>query len=189
MSQYCGKCDLWDSLVMIKEVNDETTDWGNIKICQISDDSYFDENGWNNVGLLDIKCLKDLLPYAAYIVNMVSWGKDYCIVYIGAESYVQQMERKKIEWAVRDLKCIYRKYKRKKIDFNVDDMLSEIWNPSELDKQVAQRIMEHPTSFKTDDLKVLICEYYKANLYDDMIKEGYSENEAYEWCYNNKKTW
>ena len=189
MSKYCGKCDLWDLLVMIREVNDETTDWDKIKIYQINDDSTFDENGWNNVELLDIKCLKDLLPYAAYIVNMASWGKDYCIVYIGTESYAQQMERKRIEWAVRDLKCIYRKYKRKKIDFNVDDMLREIWNPSELDKQVAQRIMEHPTSFKTDGLKVLICEYYKANLYDDMIKEGYSENEAYEWCYNNKKTW
>lgn len=178
---------------MSKEVNDETTDWGNIKICQISDDSYFDENGWNNVELLDIKCLKDLLPYAAYIVNMASWSKDYCIVYIGTESYVQKMEQERIEWAARDAKKVYDRCKRQKKEYNVEDVAREITYPDQEVEdyvfEIVKRIKAHPYSFKLNDISVPICKYYKYNLYDDMIKMGYSQDEAYEWCYNNIKTW
>ena len=189
MSKYCGKCDLWDSLVMIREVNDETTDWDKIKIYQINDDSCFDEDGWHNVELLDIKCLKDLLPYAAYIVGMAFGNGDKYTAYIGTESYVQEMERERIEWAIRDVKRVYDKCKREGKEFDISMLKDDIWSSTSLHTEIAKRMAEHPTSFKIDDLKILICEYYKASLYDDMIKEGYSENEAYEWCYNNKKAW
>ena len=189
MSKYCGKCDLWDLLVMIRGVNYETTDWDKIKIYQISDDSTFDEDGWHNVELLDIKCLKDLLPYAAYIVGMANGNGDKYTAYIGTESYVREMERERIEWAVRNVRGVYNKCKREGKEFDISMLEDDIWLSTSLHAEIAKRMKEHPTSFKTDGLKVHICEYYKASLYDDMIKEGYSENEAYEWCYNNKKTW
>ena len=189
MSKYGGKCDLWDSLVSIRELDDDSTDWDKIKIYQITEDSYFNETGWHNTELPDIKCLKDLLPYAAYMVGMAYGEKDYYVCYIGRESYVTTMEKERIEWAVKDVRRIYNKCKRKKIEFTQAVVMANVYNSSMLHTEIFKRMKAHPTSFKTDGLRVPICEYYKAELSDDMIKMGYTVEEAFEWCYNSKKIW
>ena len=73
---------------MIRKVNDET-DWSKIKIYQHTPETYFDEKGWHGDKLLDIKSVKDLLPYGAFIVGMAYGNQDgIYICHIGERSFV-----------------------------------------------------------------------------------------------------
>ena len=193
MSKYCGKCDLWDSLVMIRKANDENTNWSNIKIYQTTEDSYFDEHGWNNVKLLDIKCLKDLLPYAPFITSIMGYSEGKYTVYIPHKSYIDVMEEERLVWVAKDAKKVYHRCKRQKREYNVEDVANEItyfgWEVEDYVLEVVKRVKAHPYSFKLDGIRVPICEIYREYLYNDMIDMGYTEYEAYEWCWNGNKVW
>ena len=192
MSGYCGKCDLWDSLVMIGKVNDECTDWSNIKIYQTKEDSYFNGYSWNNVELLNIKCLKDLLPYAPFIPILMSHCKDCYTVYIPEKSYIDIMEEERLQWITKDILKIYKKLKKEHKSITQEEVLknlSYLCSNEDTVKEIIKRVIEHPNSFKTDDIRVYICNFYRDRWKEDMIKYGYSEKESYEWCYNNRKIW
>lgn len=192
MSVFSGKCDLWDSLVMIREVNDETTDWSKIKIYQHTDESYFDETGFRNCQLLDIKCLKDLLPYAAFLTGAAYGNADGTyICYIGRRSFIDTEEEERFTWDLNEIKKLYRRCKRKKIEFTEDYVLNELsWiTNKEPIKTLFYRVKEHPYSANVEGLHDNLHQYYRKKLEEDMIEAGYTPEQAYEWVYHNNKTW
>ena len=196
MSIYSGRCDLADSLIMIREVNDETTDWSKIKIYQHTPETYFDEKGIHGDILLDIKCTKDLLPYGPFIVGMAYGDKDGTyICHIGQRSYVDEEEEERFTWILDEVKKIYRRCKRKKIPFKLEDVAKELswwWNGNNTRNAIEtlfNRVKEHPYSANAKGLHDNLHQYYRERLYEDMVEAGYTEDQAREWAYNNNKTW
>ena len=96
MSEFSGKCDLWDDLINIVGVTDEY-DWSNINIFLGKDK-------------LDIKSVKDLVPYAAYISSSLIYNKDkgYSIR-LSKESFVDMEERESLMRRLKRAKKYYRK--------------------------------------------------------------------------------
>ena len=191
MSVYCGKCDLWDSLVMIGKSNDETTDWSKIKIYQHTDESYFDKDGFHGDQLLDIKCLKDLLPYAAFLKSMAYGDKDGTyICHISKRSFIDTEEEEHLTWYLKDVQRLYKGCKRKKIEFTEEYVLKELkWANKDIIKTLFYRVKEHPYSANVEGLHDNLHQHYRKRLEEDMIKAGYTPKQAYEWVYNNNKTW
>ena len=195
MSMFCGKCDLWDSLVMIREINDES-DWSKIKIYQHTPDTYFDETGLHGDILLDIKCLKDLLPYAAHLIGMSYGDKDgNYIAHISSRSFVDEEEEERFTWILDDIKKIYRRCKRKKIPFELEDVIKElVWqydseNMKKAVETLFNRVKEHPCTKDISGLHDNMHQYYRKRLYEDMVEAGYTEDQAHEWVYHHNKTW
>ena len=81
MSKYCGKCDLWDTLVDIHEL-DDNSDWSKVYIYQ-------------NNKRLNINSLKDLIKYAPYIIGSMSFSKKTGEYHINIcdESYITERYR------------------------------------------------------------------------------------------------
>lgn len=177
---------------MIREVNDETTDWSKIKIYQHTPETYFDEKGWHGDKLLDIKSVKDLLPYGAFIVGMAYGNQDGTyICHIGERSFVDTEEEESMTWYLNYVKRIYRRCKRKKIPFELDYVLEELDWITDKDRIITlfNRVKEHPCSANVKGLHDNMHQYYRERLYEDMVKTGYTEDQAREWVYNNNKTW
>ena len=192
MSEFSGKCDLWDSLVMIRESNDETTDWSKIKIYQHTDESYFDEKGFHGDQLLDIKCLKDLLPYAAFLTSMAYGNQDGTyICHIGKRSFIDTEEEERFTWYLKDIQKLYRRCKRKKIEFTEEYVMDKMhwWSDKDAIKTLFYRVKEHPYSANVKGLHDDMHQYYRKRLEEDMIKAGYTSEQAHEWVYHNNKTW
>ena len=90
MSKYSGKCDIYDSLIMIREMNKDS-DWSKVKIKQYTNE--LDENGYHKVKELKINSLKDVVPYfpfievSAYYDNTGIFG---IVIIIGQHSYVYE---------------------------------------------------------------------------------------------------
>lgn len=197
MSKYCGKCDLWDSLVMIGEVSDDSN-WNNIDVYQLTEDSFFDSDGWHNTNKLEIHSIKDLIPYAPFI-SCLSMGQknDGDIIrtdYIGNKSFIDIEENERFEWVIRDARRICKSYKRKGEELSLDELVNKVtlWRTSEeYIKIICERVLAHPYAkhIKTDNLHTEIHNMYRKIWYNDMIGYGYSKEEAYQWCYHNNKTW
>jgi len=192
MSVFSGKSDLWDSLVMIRESNDETTDWSKIKIYQHTDESYFDKEGFHGDQLLDIKCLKDLLPYAPFLIGMSYGDKDgNYIAHISSRSFVDEEEEERFTWYLDEVKKLYRRCKRKKIEFTEEYVLEQLsWlRDTKTVSEFYRRVKEHPTSAKFTGLHDGIHQYYRKQLAEAMVEAGYTQEQTDEWVYNNNKTW
>ncbi len=177
---------------MIREVNDETTDWSKINIYQYAPGSYFDETGIHGCELLDIKCLRDLLPYAAFIVGMAYGNHDGTyICYIGGKSFIDEEEEEHFTWYLKQIQRLYKRCKRKKIEFTEEYVLEQLsWViDKDIIKTLFYRVKEHPYSANVEGLHDNLHQYYRKKLEEDMIKTGYTPEQAYEWVYHNNKTW
>lgn len=173
---------------------DEEYDWSNFKIYQYTPNTKLNVETceWEDEELLNIKSLKDVLPYAAFLG---SWGiNKICgtfTAHIGSRSFVDQEEEERLKWYLDTMKKLYRKYKRKKIDFtwrNVEKDLSWMMD-KEMLINLYKRVKEHPVSAKFEGLHDNIHQYYREKLAEDMVKAGYTQEQADEWVYNNNKTW
>ena len=51
-------------------------------------------------------------------------------------------------------------------------------------KQLAERIVESNGKCELPkDIHTEMAEYYRKELYEDMLKEGWDDDTAYKWCY------
>lgn len=188
MSEYSGKCDLWDSLVMIREANDDT-DWNKIKIYRHTPETEFTAQGFINEEKLEIHSLKDLIPYAPYLV-CASYGDSdgNYVAHISRKSFVDSEEAEHLDWMLKEWKKRYNRCRRKKIDFNPEDYINDSFY-KDIELEIGRRVKEHPSSAKTDGMHLPLCKYYRERLIDDMIKYGYTKDEAESWVYSGIKKW
>ena len=192
MSKYSGKCDIYDSLIMIREMN-EDSDWSKVTIKQYTDE--LDAYGYNKVKELKITSLKDVVPYfpfiegSAYYDNTGIFG---IVIIIGQHSYVYEEEHERLQNILDEAKKHYRKCKRKNEEFIPQEIAKKlnICNAySKIYLEICNRVKEHPCSASIDDLHMPYFNYERDMLIDTMMQYGYSKKEAYEWCYNENKLW
>lgn len=189
MSRFCGKCDVYDVLVAIMELNDDS-DWSKIHIYKYIED--LDEDGFYKREKLDINSIKDLVPYFPFLEYSGGQHDDAYSCTIGVHSFIYTEEREHLSWILKKAQKEYRKCKRNKEEFIVNEVAKKITylgTPDENTIEICKRVKEHPYSVKLDGLHTSLHNYFRNELMEEMIKYGYTKEQAYEWCYNNKKTW
>ena len=128
MSKYSGKCDLYDSLIMIKDIKD----YSKVKIYAYN----------NDIVPLRIDFERDAMPFYPYLTIMMNGDKDgNTIIHLSSESYVDTDENEHLSWYLEDIKKYWRKCKRKKIEFN--DAKIEPINYVEKSKMSKEEIEEY----------------------------------------------
>jgi hypothetical protein len=165
MSKYSGRCDAFDSLVMLHK--------------------YTDEELKNNVNIyignirtpLKIESQKDLIPYYAHIVSSAGFdnAERKATVFLTSKSWVDMEEQENLQWRLNSLLRMYNRCKRKKIEFNVDEAVKEItwngWN-EEPHRELAKRVKEYGKKATIDGIHLKMHERYRQELVDTMIENG-----------------
>ena len=171
MSRYSGKCDFGDS-------------WGihgeeyilNSKI-------YFGDN----IVPLRIDSYKDALPYFPFLVGMIAGNKEGATIRLAERSFVDAEEEEMLTWELNNFKRYYRKCKRKKIPYNVDEALEKCIyfnGDREFYRPIAEAVSKYGNSAEIpENMHLRTHEYYRKLLYKDMREAGYSCHEACTWCF------
>lgn len=167
MSKYSGKCDCYDSLIMIHNYTDEELA-NNVKIYQ----------GYGETRKqLNIKSRKDLIPYYGHLVS--SAGHDNvertASINITEESWVDMEERQTLEYKLKDVIRIYNRCKRKKIEFDVEETVKEVvWfgYAEKQTREIAKRVKEHGKKATIDGIHLDLHEHYRKDLVKEMLDNG-----------------
>ena len=128
---------------------------------------------------VEYSSIKDLVPYYPHLVSMAHYDNKNprnSLVIISPKSYVDENEKDFLEWYLKDLLKIYRRCKRKKIEFNVDDAVKEVcwhdYNKEEI-VELANRVKEKGKKATIDGIHLPFNEkYYRQELVNEMLKYG-----------------
>lgn len=169
MSKYSGKCDV--------------ADW-----C----DGFTDEQLLamrfyigRNIVPLKIESQKDLAPYYAHLVSAAS-GSD---IRISEESFVDLEEREHLTWRLEKVKKYYRKCKRMKIPYDMDEAVkqSSFFTSSDIDREIAKRVGEKGSKATIDGLRLSFQEHHRKELFTEMVRLGWNKEQADYWIWNDVK--
>lgn len=165
ISKYSGRCDAYDTLMMIHKYTDEELK-NNTKIYV----------GYNTEPL-HIENKKDLIPYYAHLIGCAFFdNKDKkSVIHLSSESSVDREERESLEFKLKRIFTIYNRCKRKKVEFDVDKVVEEVsWNgwDDDIYREIANRVKENGKKATIDGIHLKIHEYYRRELVKEMIMNG-----------------
>lgn len=167
MSIYCGKCDLWDCMVMAGKSSLSNTEF------------YLGKHR------LYIKDKIDLLKYAPYLVSLSYSSNGKRVIVLQNEPYIDYEEKEILSMYVKEVKRYYNYCKRHKIEFIPERMCGEFSfvYRKELLITIAERFKEKPYKVNIKGLHTKTAESFRKIWYDDLVQAGMPVNDAYTWVY------
>ena len=131
MSQFSGKCDVYDIL------SDATEE-------HLRNSDFYIRTSDGREHHLEINNQKDLAKYYPYLTGCMYGSKDRHVVFLSTQSFIDSEEEEFINWAKDDLLKYYRKCKRTKIPYKVKEALEAArfgWNGyADYEIELAKRI-------------------------------------------------
>ena len=177
MSRFCGKCDLYDSLVMIQSDDDDE------KLAEVLKNLELyvrGADGRDHLVKSDTK--KDIAKYYPYLIAIGCHSKDHHVVILSSDSFIDREEEERKEWIAQD---VLRYWKKHKTDFNEDDCLDSlsIWSDKERFRSFAHLVALYGNKADFSNIHLPLWEYYRLEWFKELYKLGYTEREAYVWVY------
>lgn len=175
MSRYSGKCDVYDSLIDIREI----TDFSKLKVYAAG----------HELVPLRIDSIKELAPYFPYATSIMHGGSDgELIIHLSKESATDSKEQNFLEAVMNNVKRYYRKCKREKKDFDREKALKQIvWpiddTPQQYEIEIVDRVALYGEKATVDGIHMPLHDHNRQALYEDMIELGWAEGQAYRWCF------
>lgn len=178
MSEFSGKCDVCDCL---RDRSDE----------YLQNSKFFIYGTDHRDHQLVINSQKDLAKYYPYLTCSMGADKNGAHVYITSQSFIDREEAERINWVKNDLVKYYKKCKRNKIQYTADEAIkAALWfNPSDWEIELARRVGEAGDKAETKDLHTSIHEYFRERWCEELISQGYTEDEARLWVYGWDRVW
>lgn len=140
----------------------------------------------DNILPLRMESKKDLIPYYPYLESiMISNKNDGGVIRLQTDSFINIEEREWITWRLEKLKKYYRKCKRKHNPYSLEEAQKLIcwYEPQSYEKELIKRVQEFGEKATIDGLHDNMHEHMRKELYELMLKYGWSELEAYSWVY------
>ena len=143
--------------------------------------------GWNIIPL-KFESEKDLIPYYPYIVGSSATTNGVGEIRLSTESYVDRSERESLEFYTKECQRYVNKCKRKKVEVNLDhfDTMYNQYN-KDIYKEILTRLVDKSKEFTLDGIYLTMAEYYRKELYDEMVKNEWESNKAKLWCFGWRK--
>ena len=140
--------------------------------------------GWNIIPL-KIESEKDLIPYYPYIVGFSTTINGIGEIRLSTESYVDRSERESLEFYTKECQRYVNKCKRKKVEVNLDHFINQYYKDTY--KEILTRLVDKSKEFTLDGIYLTMAEYYRKELYDEMVKNKWEINKAKLWCFDCRK--
>ena len=175
MSRYSGKCDVYDHL---GDATDERLrDNTNIYIS-------------DNPIPLRINNQHDLAPYYPYLIGIGSWSDGHAELRLSTESFIDAEEREHLNWKLDDAKRYWRKCKRHKIPYDIEEAIKKIsfiGVPNAIEREIAERVAKHGEKATIDGLHDFMHEHYRKDLLEEMVRLGWDKRKAKFWIWKDWK--
>lgn len=166
MSMFSGKCDCYDTVVVIHQYTEEQLK-NNIKIYV-----------GNNEEALHIESYRDLIPYYPYLIGSAYFNneKSNAEIHLSSESFVDREEHERLELYLELALKKYNKCKRTKTEFIVEDVVNDIcglndWNKEAI-AELVRRVALNGKKAVIDDIHLSMHEYYRQKLVNKMLENG-----------------
>ena len=179
MSVYSGKCDFYDGFVAIRCDGDEEKVKEKLKTLTL----YIrGKDGRDH--LVKSDTLRDIAKYFPYLEGMMVSDSDGMKCWLSSDSFIDQEERDSRNWKADYIFKYWRKCKRKKIPFTEEGCKKELWfsDSKELDEMI-HRVAVDGDKANFDDIHFSLWEYNRRRWFEAMVDLGWSEQEAYDWCF------
>lgn len=161
MSQFSGKCDLYDTLIDIYGFENSK----NSKIYV----------GDSKIPLV-INSQKDLIPYYPNLICTGAFNNitGEHVLHITKESYVDIEEKERLDMYLKSVLKIYNRCKRKKEVFDFEKATEQVsyYANKDIIKEIAYRVSINGKKANTDGIHLKSSDYYRQKLVDEMIKNG-----------------
>lgn len=173
ISKFSGKCDVYDW------ISSPSTHVSNLTI-YVGDSKE----------PLKIDYLTDIIPYYPFIVSMGYHNNETKedVLRITSKSYVDIREEERLNNLLDNIKSIY-KFCRKCHELFLVDKIVEKYNSYDFEteqiiREICARVERDGENATIDGIHLKICEYYREELYKEMIESGvYTEEEARKWIW------
>lgn len=179
MSRFCGKCDFYDGFVAIRCDGDEekvTKELKNLKLYVHGRD------GRNHRVKSDT--IKDIAKYYPYLEAVMHGNKEGMTVILSSDSFIDEEERELLQYRVDYALKYWRKCKRNKVPFSEEECLRQYWGTNdEAEKEIVRRIAKDGDKVTLDGIHSPLSEHFRREWFEELVKVGYTELEAYNWCF------
>lgn len=176
MSQFSGKCDIYDRIEMISCDTDE-------EIQEYIDKTKFYIMHEKRKHELHITNRKELALYYPYLETMGYHSEGFNVIHVSSDSYIDMHEKEHLEILYDYIMKIYKKCKREKKPFIEEDVLAQCWSPSEEVKEIIRRIAKDGRKATLDGIHTKMAEHYRRGWYDTLVSLGWDEIFAFNWVY------
>lgn len=179
MSIFCGKCDFYDGFVAIRCDGDETKVSEELKNLEL-----FIRGKDGRTHRVKSDTIKDIAKYYPYLECIMTGNKEKTTIILTSDSFIDQEEEEHIGWYIRDVYKYWRKCKRNKKPFVVDECIESLyWMNDDILRTVAERVAKDGNKAEFDDIHLSLHEYYRRRWFGELVRLGYTELEAYNWCF------
>lgn len=179
MSIFCGKCDFYDGFVAIRCDGDETKVSEELKNLELFIRGKDGRSHW-----VKSDTIKDIAKYYPYLECIMTGNKEKTTIILASDSFIDQEEEEHIGWYIRDVYKYWRKCKRNKKPFVVDECIESLyWMNDDILRTVAERVAKDGNKAEFDDIHLSLHEYYRRRWFGELVRLGYTELEAYNWCF------
>ena len=180
MSLFSGKCDFCDHLNINCDNEDEIND-----LLALSDIYIYGED--HREYKLDVETIKDAVKYYPYLVVLGSFSKEHHTLVLSSTSFIDLEEKERLKYDLKEVKKYWRKCKKHNIEFNENECYKKVSWSNTLDnslKEIISRVAKDGNNATLDNIHKPLWERFRKNWYEEMLKYGYSEIEAFRWCFN-----
>ena len=184
MSQFSGKCDFYDSVVMI-HCDDDPTKLEDF----LAGTSIYIRGKDGREHKVEVRNEKEACLYYPYltVVAAFSRNENKNTIILSSNSFIDQEEREHIGYYINDVRKYWNKCKRNKEEFTVEKCVEHfamMWRNSELYTEIATRFLNNGNKAEFDDIHDNMHEYYRRKWFDEMVRLGWGEYKAFNWCFN-----
>lgn len=182
MSQFCGKCDFYDGFVAIRCDDDEEKLKEELKKLRL-----YVRGKDGRSHLVKSDTIKDIAKYYPYLVGMSIGSKNgENVMYLSSSSFIDQEEREHLSWYINDVMKYWRKCKRTKIPFTAEECLKKFhYLYTDALSIIIDRIVKDGDKAEFDDIHLPLHEYYRQRWFEELVRVGWTEREAYDWAFNS----
>lgn len=176
MSRFSGKCDFYDYLDE-KRINNIIE--GTLKVYAAG-----------HIVPLHITSEKDLVPYYPYLVTMAGYYNNQGRIHLSSSSFVDEEEQERLNWKLKYTLRYYNRCKRNHVPYNTEEAALHTggYFVSDIDYSIADRVAEYGKKANTEGLHLSMHQYYRKELYEEMIANGWPETTAWYWVYKEYKS-
>lgn len=179
MSMLTGKCDFYDDVNMLGNIEEYLGDKADIYVGDIK---------------IPNNTEKDLVLYYPFLLSIGVCSKDYKCIHLSRYSYIDYEEYDRLTDMLNDVKKYYKKCKKDKVEFTFDGFKNSkyYWRLSTNDNNIVyEKIFNRVL---TDNKKANILglslplydKLYREHFYNLLISSGYNEAFAHRWVYERK---
>lgn len=182
MSQYSGKCDLYDHFAIACGGDDNKLQQ------EIERTDFYIPTSDGRLHRLKIENEKDLAPYYPYLtVFSVGSHEGRQCIHLSSKSFIDREEQERLNWNLKDALKEYNKCKRKKILFIPEEYIKNSWyEMSRYQEEMVYRVAKYGNKATTEGLHTPIHDYYRKELAEELERLGYNDWFIRQWLFNDR---